>query len=203
MGGLSPTLSLKPQSQLGRAVPLVWCTPKHQTFLCCLQVSSFHQPATSSTSPRAQATQEIPGSDRVELKPVAKQSCSAWFLFKVLFSLHPPVPWHPERCFLHPVRRWSKPQPLGSNTSKLSSHPEDGGREGGGKRPKSEKCDVSDLEHRLLLWKCWWNWEFSYGTLKLYVPSRYLHLGEHLVGQENVTFLWLHGTEDTECLGWL
>lgn len=86
-----------------------WFDALPKPSLCCLQVSSFHQPATSSTSNRAQATQEIPGSDRVELKPVAKQSCSAWFLFKVLFLLHPQGPWHPERCFLHPVRRWSKP----------------------------------------------------------------------------------------------
>lgn len=31
-GCLSPAWSLKPQSQLGRAVQMVWCTPKNQTF---------------------------------------------------------------------------------------------------------------------------------------------------------------------------
>lgn len=77
--------------------------------LCHFQASSFPQSAFSSTFNRARAQQEIQGSDHVELKPVAKQSCSAWFFFKVLFLLHLQVIWNLECCFLHPVRRWSKP----------------------------------------------------------------------------------------------
>lgn len=132
--------------------------PNAKASLCHFQASSFHQSAIPSTSNSAQAQQETPGSDRVELKPVAKQSCSAWVLFKVLFSLHPQVIWHPECCFAHPVRRWSNSWPVRSNASQ-SALIQDSRREG--QERGQNQCDVCDLEHRVLLWKCWWNQEFS------------------------------------------
>lgn len=180
-GGFSPALSLQTQPQLAQSQSGsdgLMNPPNTKPSLCCLQVSSFHQPDTSSTSNRAQAQQETPGPDRGELKPVAKQSCSAWFWLKVLFYFI--LKWSGTRSVaFYPLSEdganhthWGAKPPSSALIQK------DDRREGGGKRPKSEKCDVSDLEHRLLLWKCWWNQEFSYEILKLYVPSRYFHLGE-------------------------
>lgn len=83
--GFNPTVNLKttiPTSQ-SNSEGLVQ-PPIAKLSLCCLQVPPFHQ-QTTFFNIWAQPKWEWPVTDPVTLKPGARRSCSACFLFKVLF----------------------------------------------------------------------------------------------------------------------
>lgn len=106
---------------------------------------------------------------------MAKPSCPACFLFKVLFLLHPQMIWHLKCCFFVPCKEMEQILLLRSDASEPQHSSaliqKNGRREGGEKGAKREeknqkKHNVSDLEHKMLLLKAlvkpgvfWWDTE--------------------------------------------
>lgn len=210
MGYVQPRTS-RTESQLGSILQMVWYIPQKPNLLSAVGKSlPFTKKPPSSTSKRVRLKWEISVTDHVKCKSVAKRSCSACFLFKVLFyfllqwSGSRSVAFYPlygdptaeERCL------WALAQ--------LSSRPEERqegrGRERGQMgRENQKKYNISDLEHKLLLLKAVVKpGVFFWDTETTFPPDISIWLSSLLVRKMPFSpdCTW-YITKNTDCLGWL